>query len=113
LVELATLAGADPKTVLPGDVFELDLNGDGRMDRVAQLRKPTRHEGDQRWTFVLMAGERPRKLAEDGCEAQFVGAVDLDGDGRQEIVMLFQYQVVVFRSDGSVLVENAGCCGQG
>ncbi len=113
---LAALVGADPKSVQAGDAFELDLNADGRLDRVVQLTQPSpsRHElGPRVWTFILVDGAEPRKLGQEGCMEQFLGAVDLDGDGAMEVVMLFQYQVVLFHLDGSVAVENAECCGLG
>jgi hypothetical protein len=41
------------------------------------------------------------------------GAVDIDGDGRLEVVMQFQYQLVIYRLDGTVLLEGDACCGLG
>lgn len=112
---LAGLVGADPNAVRPGEAFALDLNGDGRTDRVVQLRQPMKgHPFSERaWTFILVDGAPPRTLARAGCMEQFVGAVDLDGDGQMELVMLFQYQAMLFRLDGSIAVENGECCGLG
>jgi hypothetical protein len=66
-------------------------------------------------TFVFWGSGKPRTLATPQCgggEGVFVGAIDLDGD-ESAFVILYQYQPVVFRGDGSILVEGAPCCGAG
>ena len=120
LAALAALVKLDPKLVVLDQVFELDLDGDGKQDRVVQLRQPRKKPhpadlGDPIWTLILLNGSPARPLAEAGCtsEGEYLGAVDLDGDGKLELVMLFQYQVILFRLDGSVALENAECCGLG
>jgi hypothetical protein len=116
---LAALAGRDPKAVEPGDGFELDLNGDGKLDRLVQLRgkrteKMRRTQEPEHLTFLLVDGAPPKLLAPAGCaQPEYLGASDLDGDGKPELVFEFQYQVILFRADGSVLVTNPECCGEG
>lgn len=48
--------------------------------------------------------------AECGAGGELLGAIDLDGDGRLELVTHEQHQFIIYRLDGSIALKGPPCC---
>jgi len=117
--DVAVVAKHEAGPLQVAQAFAIDLNGDGELDRIVLVRRPRPKPhptdlADPQWTVVALAHGDAHVLADAACSGsghELVGVIDLDGT--RAVVMKFQYQIVIYKLDGTILVEGPGCCGLG